>query len=220
MYILKPQKGFVIPVEYMSNEKLYDGSTNNLRYETEEKIIDFVNDNSNDIFAESQKNETDILDEVILDWLFNREDEKYNKEHNNNVITAVLDENEKITENRNGILIFDDVSDDNNIEIDKIDSIKLDAARGNLRKAIEVEIEKVGKLVLDDSEISINSNPSVKTVEADIQIDDRNNDELEENIVADDTRQEGEDEFIDEVTFSNDIESEANEELSENDKLS
>ncbi|HCW53509.1 MAG TPA: hypothetical protein DG753_07190 [Clostridium sp.] len=216
MYILKPQKGFVIPVEYISNEKLYGESTNNLRYETAEKIIDFINDNNNDIFAESQEIETDIEDEVIRDRLFNREDEKYNKEHNNNVITAVLDENEKITESRSGILIFDDVSDNNNIEIDKINAIKLDTARGNLRKAIEVEIEKVGKLVLDDSEISINSNPSVKTVEADVQIDERNNDELEGNIVTDGAREEGEDELIGEVTLSNEAEAEDGEDFSDN----
>lgn len=215
MYIVKPQKGFVIPVEYMSNEKLYGESTNNLRYETAERIIDFVNDNNNNIFAKSQEVETDIEDEVIRDRLFNREDEKYSKEHNNNVITAVLDENEKITESRNGILIFDDVSDDSDIEIDEINSIKLDKARGNLRKAIEVEIEKVGKLVLDDSEININSTPSLKVEEADVQIDERNIDEVEENIVTDDTREEVEDKFVDGVTLGNDIETEEDEEFSE-----
>ncbi|MBE6063594.1 MAG: hypothetical protein E7207_08630 [Clostridium butyricum] len=127
MIILKPDNGFVIPVEYISNEKLYNTNDKNLRYEIPKEIVDFNNDNSNSIYHENKATKIDLQDNIVHDRLIDEED---------------------------------DNTEDNNIELDEISSMRLDIARGNLRKAIEVEIEKVGKLVLDDNEININSNAS------------------------------------------------------------
>lgn len=215
MIILKPDNGFVIPVEYIANEKLYDTNNKNLRYEIPKKIVDFANNNS--IYHENKAMKINLEDNIVHDRLIDEEDDNYSEELNENTIATILEE-EKKQESRSGILIFDDNTEDNNIELDEISSMRLDRARGNLRKAIEVEIEKVGKLVLDDNEININSSASVK--ETDVKMNEHNADELEGNIVVDDTREEVKDGLVGEVTLSNGIESEASEEASENDKLS
>lgn len=182
MIILKPDNGFVIPVEYMSNDKLFSKGLENINFQEKSQVINL--DTGKEIRNSLFRDDNSAIDnEIVRDRLLIDDGEK---EENSNIISAIIDDKYNSNKDGRGMLIFDN---EDNIEIDEIDSIKLDDARRNLRKAIEVEIEKVGKLVLDDGEIGINSDASVKVTGADVQIDDRNTDELEENIVIDDTRE-------------------------------
>ncbi|MDO5516475.1 MAG: hypothetical protein Q4F66_02900 [Clostridium sp.] len=198
MYIVKPQKGFVIPVEYMVNEKLYSDGVYDFRHVESDKIIEADNSENDITFTE-----TDELDDIVNDRLFSEDDDNYD---GRNVITAILEDKENREKSGTGMLVFDDVIGNNDIEIDEIKTMELDKARLNYRKAIEVEIEKVGKLVLDDSETEINSKVSVKS--ADVKIDSGKADELEENIVTDEAREDDNEESEEEVPAPSDNNSE------------
>lgn len=206
MIILKPEKGFVIPVVYMSNDKLYSGNLENINFQQENKLINLNKEEKirnslfrdNDIYDNGELRE----DEIVRDRLFVDDDGDV-KEENKNIIAAIVDKNNSNNENGRGILVFDDVDD---IEIDEKKSVELDQARSNFRKAIEVEIEKVGKLVLDDDEIKVDSKISVNSSETDTNSD--KTDALEENITTDDTREKDMEEHEDNPNMEKEIESE------------
>lgn len=205
MIILKPEKGFVIPVVYMSNDKLYSGNLENINFQQENKLINLNKEEKirnslfrdNDIYDNGELRE----DEIVRDRLLVDDDDV--KEENKNVIAAIVYKNSNNNENGRGILVFDDVDD---IEIDEKKSVELEQARSNFRKAIEVEIEKVGKLVLDDDEIKVDSKISVNSSKADKDADET--DTLEENIAADNTREKDMEEYKDNPNMEKEIESE------------
>lgn len=204
MIILKPEKGFVIPVVYMSNDKLYSGNLENISFQQESKVINLNEEKiRNSLFRDDDIYDNGELreDEIVRDRLLVDDDVK---EENKNVIEAILDKNSSNNENGRGILVFDDVDD---IEIDEKKSVELEQARSNFRKAIEVEIEKVGKLVLDDDEIKeVDSKISVNSSKADKDADET--DTLEENIAADNTREKDMEEYEDNPNMEKEIESE------------
>ena len=204
MIILKPEKGFVIPVVYMSNDKLYSGNLENISFQQESKVINLNEEKiRNSLFKDDVIYDNGELreDEIVRDRLLVDDDVK---EENKNVIEAILDKNSSNNENGRGILVFGDVDD---IEIDEKKSVELEQARSNFRKAIEVEIEKVGKLVLDDDEIKeVDSKISVNSSKADKDADET--DTLEENIAADNTREKDMEEYEDNPNMEKEIESE------------
>ena len=204
MIILKPEKGFVIPVVYMSNDKLYSGNLENISFQQESKVINLNEEKiRNSLFKDDVIYDNGELreDEIVRDRLLVDDDVK---EENKNVIEAILDKNSSNNENGRGILVFGDVDD---IEIDEKKSVELEQARSNFRKAIEVEIEKVGKLVLDDDEIKeVDSKISVNSSKADKDADET--DTLEENIAADNTREKDMEEYKDNPNMEKEIESE------------
>ena len=204
MIILKPEKGFVIPVVYMSNDKLYSGNLENISFQQESKVINLNEEKiRNSLFKDDVIYDNGELreDEIVRDRLLVDDDDV--KEENKNVIAAIVDKNSNNNENGRGILVFDDVDD---IEIDEKKSVELEQARSNFRKAIEVEIEKVGKLVLDDDEIKVDSKISVNSSKADKNADET--DTLEENIAADNTREKDMEEYKDNPNMEKEIESE------------
>lgn len=203
MIILKPEKGFVIPVVYMSNDKLYSGNLENISFQQESKVINLNEEKiRNSLFRDDDIYDNGELreDEIVRDRLLVDDDVK---EENKNVIAAIVYKNSNNNENGRGILVFDDVDD---IEIDEKKSVELEQARSNFRKAIEVEIEKVGKLVLDDDEIKVDSKISVNSSKADKDADET--DTLEENIAADNTREKDMEEYEDNPNMEKEIESE------------
>lgn len=186
MIILKPKKGFVIPVVYMSNDKLYSENLDiSFQQESQAQNLNREESIRNSLFRDndSYNNDEAIEDEIVRDslWL---DDDGDIKEENESTIAAILEKNSDKSNNGRGMLVFDDTDD---IEIDENKSIELEQARSNFRKAIEVEIEKVGKLVLDDDEIKVNSKISVNSSEA--NDDAENTDTFEENIPTDDSRE-------------------------------
>lgn len=204
MYIAKPHKGFVIPVEYMVNENLFDDNVKYLRNEQKHIVNEYDNTENNSVFLGTEKivpRDVQVLDDVVNDRLFD-DDEIYSSKDGNNVITTVLEERNHKIENSSGILVFDDVSEED-IVIDYNKSIELDKARSNLRKAIEVEIEKIGKLVLDDAEAEISTKVGVKS--ADVEVDDKTG-ESEDNIGNDDRVTNGSNITIEEVSSGNTVE--------------
>ena len=209
MIILKPEKGFVIPVVYMSNDKPYSGKLENIRFQQESKVINLNEEKiRNSLFKDDVIYDNGELreDEIVRDRLLVDDDVK---EENKNVIEAILDKNSSNNENGRGILVFGDVDD---IEIDEKKSVELEQARSNFRKAIEVEIEKVGKLVLDDDEIKeVDSKISVNSSKADKDADET--DTFEENIAADDTREKDMEEHEDNPNMEKEIKSEIVKEL-------
>lgn len=209
MIILKPEKGFVIPVVYMSNDKLYSGNLENISFQQESKVINLNEEKiRNSLFKDDVIYDNGELreDEIVRDRLLVDDDVK---EENKNVIEAILDKNSSNNENGRGILVFGDVDD---IEIDEKKSVELEQARSNFRKAIEVEIEKVGKLVLDDDEIKeVDSKISVNSSKADKDADET--DTFEENIAADDTREKDMEEHEDNPNMEKEIKSEIVKEL-------
>ena len=210
MIILKPEKGFVIPVVYMSNDKLYSGNLENISFQQESKVINLNEEKiRNSLFRDDDIYDNGELkeDEIVRDRLLVDDDDV--KEENKNVIAAIVDKNSNNNENGRGILVFDDVDD---IEIDEKKSVELEQARSNFRKAIEVEIEKVGKLVLDDDEIKeVDSKISVNSSKADKDADET--DTFEENIAADDTREKDMEEHEDNPNMEKEIKSEIVKEL-------
>lgn len=185
MYIAKPHKGFVIPVEYMVNENLFDDSNKYLRSKSDYKTIEADNVENNSIFGETDNRrirKEQVVEAVVNDRLFSDDEEEYIKDSND--IMYVLEERNNKVDSGSGMLVFDDVDENDVVVIDEKKSMELDRARGNLRKAIEVEIEKVGKLVLDDTEAEIASKVAVKS--ADTQINKKETENLEGNIEADD----------------------------------
>lgn len=221
MYIVKPQKGFVIPVEYIINENLFDDNLKDLRSGQMRKITQSDDVERNNVFIEKDdmvQSNAEIVQGIVSDRLFDDIEDDYDGGQDNSVIMAVLEEKNNREEISSGMLVFDDViaKNDIDIEIDDDKSRELERVMGNYRKAIEVEIQKVGKLVLDDTETEISSKASVKS--ADVQIDNAKADELEENIVTDDAREDSEEESANEVNSENTQEADKVESSSNDDK--
>lgn len=136
MYILKPEKGFVIPVIYVKNEILYINNSIDINSKLDRNNVKYDN-----LIMDKENLEVETRDR-----LFDEEDE-----------VDIIKEDRKIDEisyksndENLGKLVFDDYDESCYKTLDSKN--EEDFIHANMRTTTEVEVEKVGNITINEDD--------------------------------------------------------------------